>query len=97
MSKCPIKFIWTLSNANPVFNTLQANPDFFATLQEYIQLDFSNFYHELYIREMEIWGFIFFFIQYAYIPFFLFVFFLLISLIFIFLLFRHIVKTINDF
>src|SRR5260363_359381 len=42
------------------FDTLQANPDFSATLQEYIQLDFSNFYHELYIREMEIWGFIFF-------------------------------------
>src|SRR5260363_175487 len=43
------------------FNTLQANPDFSATLQEYIQLDFSNFYYELYIREMEIWGLFFLF------------------------------------
>src|SRR5260364_278916 len=63
-----IYFILVLCKKNNLgfFDTLQANPDFSRTLQEYIQLDFSNFCYELYFREMEIWVFIFF-IRFAYI------------------------------
>src|SRR5260364_8876 len=80
-----IYFILALCEKNNLVfvNTLQANPDFFGTLQKYIQLDFSNFYHKFYFREMEIWVLFFLFSLFIFY-FFLFVFFLLVSLIFIF-------------
>src|SRR5260363_159284 len=51
-----IYFILALCKKNNLgfFDTLQTNPDFSGTLQEYIQLDFSNFCYELYFREIEI-------------------------------------------
>src|SRR5260363_179119 len=90
-----IYFISSLCKKNNLgfFDTLQANPDFSETLKEYIQLDFSNFCYELYFREIEIWGFIFF-IQFVYISIFFVVFFLLISLIFIFFIYSSTLRKL---
>src|SRR5260364_354812 len=97
-----IYFILALCEKNNLVfvNTLQANPDFSGTLQEYIQLDFGNFYYKLYFREMEIWDFIFF-IQFAYILFFFFLFFLyfffFVFFSFFFIYFFNFILFISDF
>src|SRR5260364_411236 len=75
------------------FDTLQTNLDFSRTLQEYIQLDFSNFCYELYFREMEVWVFIFF-IQFAYIFIFCCFLFTYFFNFYFFYLFWHFVKSV---